>query len=82
MKSKTIECACSSAEHAIKLVRYEDEPNEIFLFTFLSERTFIKRLILGIRYIFGYKCRYGHFEETILNDEGIKKLKDFLDGQK
>lgn len=47
--------------------------------------TFWQRVKYGIKYIFGYKCRYGAFDEFIFNPEDapkLQKLVDYLNGQK
>jgi len=77
MKTKYIECACYSSEHTLKFTYFPDE-KELCVTTFLAHRPFLKRVINGLKYIFGYKCEYGHFDETILEEEKIKELQDFL----
>jgi len=73
-KSKRVElliCSCSSKEHQIIIDNDEDE---VYVSVHLVHRSFFKRLIYGIKYIFGYKCRYGNFEEFILDKSHIKQL--------
>ena len=38
-----------------------------------------KRLKNGIMYIFGYKSKYGHFDEFIFRPEHSDKLKEISD---
>ena len=67
-------CDCSSAEHQI-IIRYEEEDNLFYAHIHLSKLSFFKRLISGIKYIFGYSCRYGNFEEFIFKHEHAEDLR-------
>lgn len=74
-----VECACHSPEHLIKFSRFkDDEDKEVYLHVFLTNDGFFKRVIKGLKYIFGYKCRYGHFSEIVLNETAQKQIVDFL----
>jgi hypothetical protein len=55
-----IVCSCSNPEHQLCFSLYEDN-NEAFLHFFLSDMEWYKRILTGIKYIFGYKSKYGHF---------------------
>lgn len=68
-------CKCSSAEHTLL---FESMDGDIYVSMFLSELPLFKRIILAIKYIFGYKCRYGHYEEIILDKSNIKELKEII----
>lgn len=61
-----VNCACGANEHHMTFTYYDGD-NEVYVQYFLQSQPFWKRLILGIKYIFGYKCRYGHFGETVLD---------------
>jgi hypothetical protein len=84
-------CKCHSTEHQIILFHeYEEEHDEngntikkipmcyihINLNNYMS---FLKRLKFGIKYIFGYKSRYGAFDEFIFNPEDAPKLQRLVD---
>lgn len=71
-------CDCSSAEHQI-IFHYDEEEKLVYCSIHLSSHNFFKRLKLGLRYIFGYKCRFGHWEEFILKTEHSNKLKEISD---
>lgn len=70
-------CKCHSPEHQL-LIWYDSEDNDYVITIHLVNDGFFKRLCKGIKYIFGYKCQYGHFDEFLLKDEDRKKLVDFL----
>lgn len=66
-------CECSSVEHQI-VFNYDEENERVYCSIHLVELPFWKRLKNGIKYIFGYQCKYGHFEEFILAKWHIKQL--------
>ncbi|MCK9415847.1 hypothetical protein M0Q97_04235 [Candidatus Dojkabacteria bacterium] len=84
-------CECHSTDHQIILLyEYDEEYDEngnitkklpmcyihINLNNYMS---FWKRLKFGIKYIFGYKSRYGAFDEFIFNPEDAPKLQKLVD---
>ena len=78
------ECICAHDEHTLRFT-LDKEEKEIYTSVFLSKnRNFFVRIILGIRYIFGGKSRYGHFGNWVLNPKDSDKLeqmlKEFKDG--
>lgn len=77
MERKTFICRCSSLEHQISFW-YDDEDKQLYAEPHLVTGSFFTRLIKGIKYIFGYKCKYGNFDSMIFKDEDLKELKDFL----
>jgi hypothetical protein len=70
-------CECSSVEHQIVFSKFEDD-DFVYCMIHLKKLSFFKRLIHGIKYIFGYKCRYGDFEEFMLGKKNINKLKEII----
>ena len=40
---------------------------------------FFKRLINGIKYIFGHRSKYGDFQEIIINPDDADRLQDVVD---
>ncbi len=66
-------CDCSSAEHQI-IVRHDEDDKLMYCSIHLAKLPFLERLKAGINYIFGYECRYGHFEEFILSEKHADKL--------
>ena len=72
-------CECGSMEHQIVFIWFDDnKDNEVFAQIHLNtEKSFYERLVSGIKYIFGYKSKYGNFDEIILSSthiEGLKKV--------
>ena len=77
-------CDCHSTEHQMIVNYSEDEYPDgtkdpmVYIHTHLNKRPFWQRLKYGIKYIFGYQCRYGAFDEFIINPKDIDKLKDIV----
>jgi hypothetical protein len=74
-------CKCHSSEHQI-LIYYDEDDKMLYLSIHLTERGFWRRLKYGIKYIFGYHCRYGHWDEFIFNENDADKLQAMADALK
>ena len=70
-------CACHSPEHQLIISDFADE-SEIFISIHLSKKSFWKRLIYAVKYIFGHQCKYGAFDEIIFDSSTQQKLKNYL----
>jgi hypothetical protein len=82
MSKKYIDCACSSEEHVIRFAFDIDKDprfSSIYLGTQLAPLPFFARVKTAIKYIFGYECKYGHWEETIIDLDTAKELKSALE---
>lgn len=67
-------CSCSSAEHQM-IIHRDDTDYEAFCEIYLCNYdSFWKRLWYGLKYAFGYKCKYGAFDEIILDYRHADKL--------
>jgi hypothetical protein len=77
-------CECYSTEHQMVVNYSEDEysdgtkNNMVYIHTHLNKKPFWKRIIYGIKYIFGYKCRYGAFDEFIVNPKDADKIQEIV----
>ena len=72
---KVLLCNCSSTEHSIVFRTDLSEDDECIIEVHLTKLSFIKRLKYAFKYLFGYQCKYGAFEETIVEKQ---RLKDFV----
>ena len=71
-------CDCHSPDHNLIVLYDEDEYDGkiypiTYLYVHLNKKGVWKRLRYGIRYIFGYQCRYGAFDEFIFNPDDADK---------
>lgn len=76
-------CSCLSTEHQIVVRYFEDKIDgesypKIYIHTHLNKRPFWSRVQYGIKYIFGYQCRYGAFDEFIINPEDVCRIEKIV----
>lgn len=68
-------CSCENTEHQIVFSWFEDDDvANVYATIHLRKKSFWARLKYGIKYIFGYQCRYGAFDEFIFNPNDARKL--------
>ncbi|KKK63449.1 hypothetical protein LCGC14_2994120, partial [marine sediment metagenome] len=82
-EEKFIGCRCTSMEHVVRFTYWPEDttkhyPAEVFVSIHLSHYGFFRRLWTGLKYAFGYRCRYGDWDEVILDTEEMVELRDFL----
>lgn len=74
-------CECRNVEHQL-IFSYFPEDNEVYMAVHLiPEYNIWKRIWIAIKYIFGYKSIYGHFDEFIFDKsdaDRLQKIVDFL----
>lgn len=78
---ETLICQCHSIEHPVSFTWIEDKEleGEVYMEIHLSKLSFLERLKHGIKYIFGYSCMYGDFDEVILKKEYVHKLERIVE---
>lgn len=74
------ECSCNSPEHTLRFVIDDsDDDKELYTEVHLTEvNSFFKRCWIALKYIFGYKCKYGNWDCWLLKTEDITKLEELL----
>jgi len=78
MRTKHLDCDCGCADHIIRFI-YDDEDGDLWLEVQLTKtHGFFKRIWLAIKYIFGYNCRYGHWDCTLIKPEDKQALIDLI----
>jgi hypothetical protein len=80
MKNDLFICECNSMEHQfiISFDSNEDWNDYIYLHIHLTNNSFFERLIKSVKYFFGYKSKYGCFDEILLDKIQTKRLIDVL----
>lgn len=79
MNNHHIDCECYSPEHTLTF-SIDKEDHIIYTSVFLNHwQSWYKRVWIAIKYIFGYKCIYGHFDCTILGEKEVAQLKNVID---
>lgn len=73
-----VECMCAHPEHTMILRKWNEE-KEIYVAYHLNvDYKLTRRIVDAVLHIFGKRSKYGNFGEVILNEEGAKKLAEFL----
>lgn len=84
-QTEFFECICGMDEHTLrfKLESYDPMDVELYTSVFLSQyHSFFGRLWLAIKYLFGYKCRYGHWDCSVIKLEDADRLIALLEKYK
>ena len=83
-KEEIFICDCHSTDHQV-VVYYESDENEYgtkypmcYFHIHLKKLPFWERVKYGLKYIFGRQCRYGAFDEFIINPEDAEKLQEIV----
>lgn len=77
-KMEVFICSCSSLEHQLAFW-YNSDDDLLYVYPKLyTYDNFFKRLLTGLKYAFGYKSRFGEFDEILLNKESRIKLLDMI----
>lgn len=79
MKSnkKSFFCRCGHNEHHL-IIEPVDFDMVCFSINLSDNLSFFNRLILGIKYIFGYRARHGMFAEILLDPNDFNEMKEYL----
>jgi hypothetical protein len=73
----TILCSCNFSEHLL-ILHFNKDDKEIYLEYHLCSLPFWKRVIIGIKYILGYRSKYGEYGEFIISKDNYKQFKEIL----
>lgn len=77
-------CACHSTEHQI-VIQKDEEENVLYCSIHLCPLPWYERIVNGIKYIFGYRCKYGDFDEFIFDKNHVillSQMTEFLRNEK
>lgn len=80
MKKEFLLCLCGHSDHMI-ILNFEETGDyvECSMEIHLSPLPFYKRLWRAIKYVCGYRSRYGDFDELIIDRESAVKLRNYFD---
>lgn len=67
-------CQCSNTEHQLIFSYFPNEKDVYVSVHLTPDYSIWRRIKMAIKYIFGYKCKYGHFDEFIFNKNDADKL--------
>ena len=74
-----LECDCSSIEHTVKItaevdLEFPKHSNVTVQIQLSQYHPWYARIWNAVKYVFGYECKYGHWDVTMLNIEEVNKL--------
>ena len=76
-KKYYMECSCSHMGHLLKFTLDTDEEcPELWSEIHLEDTVWYKRIYYAIKYIFGWKCNYGHFGCWTMDYKDCEKLRN------
>ena len=80
-RSYYFDCRCWSHEHTLRFNMDVDEVDQtLFTSIFLNDwDRWYKRVWYALKYVFGFKCAYGHWDCWSLDQHDVKKLRGMLD---
>lgn len=71
-------CKCCNSEHQMRFMWWDD--GQVYVDVLLNpEYRWWKRIIRAIKYIFGYRSKYGMFDEFILDKNDVPKLEKIIE---
>lgn len=78
VKKEYFECDCGSDEHrfCVTLEDPEDDfaPELYFHLQLHQHRNIFKRIWIAVKYVFGYECKYGHWDTINISQDDAEKL--------
>ena len=81
MERRIFICDCNSLEHQVAFWYDEDEKLLYIEPHLITHDNFFKRIWIGLKYVFGYRSRFGEFDEVVLSIESQRKLREMLNSQ-
>lgn len=80
MEELTVRCACHTKDHTV-FFDYDESDGELYLTIHLVDLGggFWQRLWRGLKYAFGYKSRFGDWDELIIRQEDCPKIRALLE---
>lgn len=80
IRTEFFECICHSDEHTLRF-SYDPGPEEMGIWAgvFLNQyHNIFQRIWITIKYVFGYKCKYGHWDCFQFKYNDIDRFVDML----
>ena len=78
--TETVICSCHSPEHQLTfdMIDYGDGTKHASLYMHLAKKPFLKRVWYALLYIMGRQCKYGAFDEIVLDEKSALDLMENL----
>lgn len=73
-------CKCSNTEHIVVFTWWADAVyEEVYMDIHLKPLGFWERLKHAVKYVFGYRSRFGDFDSIIIREEDAPKLEKIVE---
>jgi hypothetical protein len=72
------ECECDDFDHTLRMMYFRDEFDYIYLSIHLRQKSFARRLWHAVKYVFGFRSRYGDFDEFLWSPKEATRFRDML----
>jgi len=79
-KPEYFKCQCHSQEHTLVFEIDREDGYDICAYVFLNDwQEWYKRLWVAIKYIFGYKCKHGHWDAFLMHSKDYDRFRKMLE---
>lgn len=78
MEKKVLFCTCNHVEHQIILIKDKEDDEVYFTYHLSQKGNIFKRIITAVKYVFGFRSKFGDFGEVILDRKTQDELIDYL----
>ena len=68
------DCTCASPEHVFRFMRDPDDGTVCLEVHLVQWRSFFKRAWVALKYVFGYRSRFGHWDITELHPHDARRM--------
>ena len=80
MEREFLICQCESIEHQLSFSWISNEIyGDVYLTIHLAPLSLWQRIKNGVKYIFGYRSKYGDFDDMIIKKEDVWKLERIVE---
>ena len=79
---KSFVCTCDSDEHQFNFRYFKEDCVDGLMYCTVHlspSRSIFKRCWLALKYVLGYRSKYGDYAEIILDREKVKELREVLE---
>jgi hypothetical protein len=80
IETEYFDCDCHSSDHTIRFIYTPAEidwkPELHVEVQLCRTKNIFQRILSAIKYIFGYECRYGHWDCTLIQAKDLERLRD------
>lgn len=84
-KSNLVICNCGDVSHQLIISTFEfknskaEDRIDCFIQVHLTKFGFFERIKHAIKYIFGFQCKFGAFDEIVIDENNAQKIKESME---